>query len=76
MVELLSVNDYPIHAEHLRGLITEHVRLTQSARGEAILADWENWVCHFTLVKPKSSDINALLGHRSRSAAELRVQAQ
>ncbi|HHU8083481.1 hypothetical protein, partial [Leclercia sp.] len=25
---------------------------------------------------PKSSDVKALLGHRSRSAAELRVQAQ
>lgn len=76
MVELLSVNDLPIHAEHLRGLITEHVRLTHSTRGETILADWENWVNRFALVKPKSSDVNALLGHRSRSAAELRVQAQ
>lgn len=76
MVELLSVNELPIHAEHLRGLITEHVRLTHSSRGEAILADWEYWVSRFALVKPKSSDINALLGHRSRSAAELRVQAQ
>ncbi|MCW2257763.1 glutamate synthase (NADPH/NADH) large chain [Providencia alcalifaciens] len=76
MVELLSVNDLPIHAEHLRGLITEHVRLTHSAHAEAILADWQNWVSRFVLVKPKSSDVNALLGHRSRSAAELRVQAQ
>ncbi|EKT59992.1 glutamate synthase large subunit [Providencia sneebia] len=76
MVELLSVNDLPIHAEHLRGLITEHLHFTHSPRAEDILANWHYWLSRFTLVKPKSSDVNALLGHRSRSAAELRVQAQ
>jgi glutamate synthase (NADPH/NADH) large chain len=65
-----------IHEEHLRGLITEHVHLTGSHRGEEILADWPAWAAKFTLVKPKSSDVKALLGHRSRSAAELRVLAQ
>ncbi|TMP21112.1 glutamate synthase, partial [Pseudoalteromonas rubra] len=28
------------------------------------------------LVKPRSSDVQSLLGHRARSSAELRVQAQ
>nr|WP_081772564.1 glutamate synthase large subunit [Pantoea sp. IMH] len=76
LVEVLSVDDLAIHEEHLRGLITEHVHHTGSSRGEEILANWPAWSTRFSLVKPKSSDVKALLGHRSRSAAELRVQAQ
>ncbi|QGX90384.1 glutamate synthase large subunit [Tatumella sp. TA1] len=76
LVEVLDVASLPIHEEHLRGLITEHVQYTQSSRGEEILAHWSNWAEKFMLIKPKSSDVKALLGHRSRSAAELRVQAQ
>ena len=76
LVEVLEVADLAIHEEHLRGLITEHVQLTASSRGEEILANWPLWAPKFALVKPKSSDVKALLGHRSRSAAELRVQAQ
>lgn len=76
LVEVLSVDDLAIHEEHLRGLITEHVHHTGSSRGEEILANWPAWSSKFSLVKPKSSDVKALLGHRSRSAAELRVQAQ
>ncbi len=76
LVEVLDVAELAIHEEHLRGLITEHVQLTASTRGEEILANWPQWAPKFALVKPKSSDVKALLGHRSRSAAELRVQAQ
>jgi glutamate synthase (NADPH/NADH) large chain len=76
LVEALTIDDLAIHQEHLRGLITEHVQLTGSQRGEEILADWAAWSTKFALIKPKSSDTKALLGHRSRSAAELRVQAQ
>ena len=76
LVEILDVDQLAIHEEHLRGLITEHVQLTGSSRGEEILANWPMWAARFALVKPKSSDVKALLGHRSRSAAELRVQAQ
>ncbi|CDH24661.1 glutamate synthase large subunit [Xenorhabdus bovienii] len=76
LVEVLSIDTLAIHKEHLRGLITEHVRLTGSQHGESILENWSQWVNKFALVKPKSSDVSALLGHRSRSSAELRVQAQ
>ncbi|WP_086113276.1 glutamate synthase large subunit [Xenorhabdus beddingii] len=76
LVEVLSMGSLTIHQEHLRGLITEHVRLTGSQQGESLLENWSQWVNKFALVKPKSSDISALLGHRSRSSAELRVQAQ
>jgi glutamate synthase (NADPH/NADH) large chain len=76
LVEVLDVDQLAIHEEHLRGLITEHVQLTGSSRGEEILASWSEWVTKFALVKPKSSDAKALLGHHSRSADELRIQAQ
>ncbi|OON39275.1 glutamate synthase large subunit [Izhakiella australiensis] len=76
LVEVLNVDELPIHEEHLRGLITEHVQITGSTRGEEILANWPAFSGKFALIKPKSSDVKALLGHRSRSAAELRVQAQ
>ncbi|SFU39836.1 glutamate synthase (NADPH/NADH) large chain [Xenorhabdus koppenhoeferi] len=76
LVEVLSMDTLAIHKEHLRGLITEHVHLTGSPHGESILENWSQWVDKFALVKPKSSDVSALLGHRSRSSAELRVQAQ
>ncbi|MBI0113684.1 MULTISPECIES: glutamate synthase large subunit [unclassified Gilliamella] len=76
LVEMLDVADYSIHEEHLRGLIMEHAQLTHSSWAEEILANWEGFAKQFILVKPKSSDVKALLGHRSRSSAELRVQAQ
>lgn len=76
LVEMLNVADYSIHEEHLRGLIMEHAQLTHSSRAEEILANWEKFAKQFVLVKPKSSDVKALLGHRSRSSAELRIQAQ
>lgn len=52
--------------------------LTGSQQGERLLSQWEYWSQHFKLVKLKSSDVHALLGHprRSISIAELRVQAQ
>lgn len=76
LVDVLRITDLTIHEEHLRGLITEHVQHTQSARGENILENWSRFTSQFALVKPKSSDVKALLGHRSRSITELRIQAQ
>ncbi len=72
MVEGLSIIDLPQHQEHLRGLIARHVELTHSSIGEQVLADWENYVGKFVLVKPKANDVNALLGHKRRSVLELR----
>lgn len=74
LIEALDI-DMPIHIENLRGLINEHLEETQSERSQKILADFENWLPKFKLVKPKTSDVNQLLGHRHRSSAELRVQA-
>ena len=57
-------------------LIADHLELTGSCRAETILANFELYLPMFKLVKPKSSDVKSLLGHRARSSAELRVQAQ
>jgi glutamate synthase (NADPH/NADH) large chain len=57
-------------------LIDRHIEETGSSRAQEILADFDRWIPKFHLAKPKSADVNTLLGHQSRSAAELRVQAQ
>ena len=76
LVEIASLEQLPTHQEHLRGLIAEHLELTGSQRAEAILASFDLYLPMFKLVKPISSDLHSLLGHRARSSAELRVQAQ
>jgi glutamate synthase (NADPH/NADH) large chain len=75
-VEALSLSDLYIHQEHLRGMIDKHLEMTGSVHAENILANFDEWIPKFYLVKPKAADLNTLLGHQSRSAAELRVQAQ
>jgi glutamate synthase (NADPH/NADH) large chain len=75
-VEAISLSDLAIHQEHLRGLIAEHLDETGSAHAENILANFDEWIPKFYLVKPQAADLRTLLGHQSRSAAELRVQAQ
>lgn len=76
LVEVLSLEGLATMQEHLRGLIAEHLENTASCRAEQILANFELYVPMFRLIKPKSSDVKSLLGHRARSSAELRVQAQ
>lgn len=76
LVEGLSVDDLPMHQEHLRGLISRHVELTHSAIGERILTNWSEYVGKFVLVKPKANDVNALLGHKRRTVTELRLVTQ
>ncbi|WP_286233600.1 glutamate synthase large subunit [Thalassotalea sediminis] len=75
-IEMLSVSDYNIHTEHLRGIINEHFEETGSLRAQEILADFDKFAPMFKLIKPSATDVKTLLGHRSRSSAELRVQAQ
>jgi glutamate synthase (NADPH/NADH) large chain len=74
LIEALDI-DMTIHIENLRGLINQHFEETQSERSQQILAEFDTWLPKFKLVKPKTSDVNQLLGHRHRSSAELRVQA-
>ncbi|MDP5254569.1 MULTISPECIES: glutamate synthase large subunit [unclassified Vibrio] len=75
-VEAISLSELPIHQEHLRGLIAEHHDETGSDHALDILVNFDQWIPQFYLIKPKAADLNTLLGHQSRSASELRVQAQ
>jgi glutamate synthase (NADPH/NADH) large chain len=74
LVESLEVST-PILQEHLRSLIHQHFEATGSERAHQILSSFQSCLSKFKLVKPKTSDVNTLLGHRARSSAELRVQA-
>ncbi|MFT5813445.1 MAG: glutamate synthase (NADPH/NADH) large chain, partial [Psychroserpens sp.] len=75
-IEMLAIDELNIHQEHLRGIINQHLDETGSLRAEEILTNFATYAPLFKLVKPKAVDVRTLLGHRSRSSAELRVQAQ
>ena len=75
-IEMLPIDELNIHQEHLRGIINQHLDETGSLRAQDILTNFATYAPLFKLVKPKSVDVKTLLGHRSRSSAELRVQAQ
>jgi glutamate synthase (NADPH/NADH) large chain len=72
-IELLSLDTLSIHQEHLRGIINQHFEETGSLRAQQILHDFDNFSSLFKLIKPTATDVKTLLGHRSRSSAELRV---
>jgi glutamate synthase (NADPH/NADH) large chain len=76
LVELMSIVDKVILTEHLRGLINQHYEETGSDHAHDILSKFAEYLPKFRLVKPKTSDVKNLLGHISRSTAELRVQVQ
>lgn len=75
-IELLELDNLVIHQEHLRGIINQHFEETGSSRAQDILDNFDKFAPLFKLVKPSATDVKTLLGHRSRSSAELRVQAQ
>ncbi|GAA6203748.1 glutamate synthase large subunit [Thalassotalea sp. SU-HH00458] len=75
-IETLPIEDLTIHQEHLRGIISQHHEETGSLHAHKILNNFDAYAPLFRLVKPKATDVKTLLGHRSRSSAELRVQAQ
>ncbi len=75
-IEMLAIEDLVIHQEHLRGIINQHFEETGSLRAQEILKDFDVFAPKFKLIKPQATDVKSLLGHKSRSSAELRVQAQ
>ncbi|MDN3653363.1 glutamate synthase large subunit [Thalassotalea ponticola] len=75
-IEALELTQLTIHQEHLRGMINHHLEHTGSARAAFILENFHQFIANFKLIKPIATDVKTLLGHRSRSSAELRVQAQ
>jgi glutamate synthase (NADPH/NADH) large chain len=76
LVDIMSIEDKAILAEHLRGLINQHYEETGSEHSLSLLTNFADTLKRFKLIKPKTSDVKNLLGHISRSSAELRIQAQ
>ena len=76
LVEILTIDQKGILTEHLRGLINQHYEETGSEHSLHLLTHFAQELEKFRLVKPKTSDVNNLLGHISRSSAELQLQAQ
>ncbi len=71
LVEVIDLDDQEVLLEHLRGLIAAHGEETDSLRAEQILAGFEeHYAGLFRLVKPKTSAIATLLGHRGNSPRE------
>lgn len=71
MVEVLTLDGRAVLLEHLRGIISSHQKETGSVRAERILNGFEeHYSGLFKLVKPKSSDVSTLLGHRGNSPRE------
>ncbi|MBT0585450.1 glutamate synthase large subunit [Alteromonas oceanisediminis] len=76
LVEILDIEQKGILTEHLRGLINQHYEETGSEFSLSLLTNFSDALSKFKLVKPKTSDVKNLLGHISRSSAELQLQAQ
>ncbi|WP_299314693.1 glutamate synthase large subunit [uncultured Halomonas sp.] len=68
LVEIHRVNTETMEAyrRHLREVIEEFVAETGSARGQAILEDFSDFIRHFWLVKPKAASLNSLLAQSRR----------
>jgi glutamate synthase (NADPH/NADH) large chain len=71
MVEVLFLDGRAVLQEHLRGIINSHYLETGSGRAERLLSGFdEHYAGLFKLVKPKTSDVATLLGHRGTSPQE------
>jgi len=70
LVDVSSLENRPVLQEHLRGIISAHYDETGSHRAERILAGFEHYSTLFKLVKPRTTDISTLLGHRGTSPKE------
>ncbi len=76
LVEIVKLTKYKVLQEHLRGIISKHYDETESSRAERILAGFEEYIEYFKLVKPKTTDINSLLGRRGSSPRETLAYTQ
>lgn len=71
LIEVLNLENRAVLQEHLRGIISGHYQETGSTRAERILTGFEEqYAGLFKLVKPKTSDVETLLGHRGTSPKE------
>ncbi len=71
LVDIITIEGQAVLQEHLRGMINAHLQETGSERAERILTGFDGqYMSLFKLVKPKTSDVSTLLGHRGTSPRE------
>ncbi len=70
LVDVIAIEDQPVLQEHLRGIITAHYEETGSRRANQILSGFEYYATLFKLIKPQTTDLNTLFGHRGRAPRE------
>ena len=71
LVEVLTLAGRAVLLEHLRGILNSHFLETGSQRAERLMVAFdEHYAGMFKLVKPKTSDVETLLGHRGTSPQE------
>lgn len=67
-IHRISNEETEAHRNHLRGVIANYVEATSSAWGQEILANFDNFIGKFWLVKPKAASLEQLLNNtRTRS---------
>jgi glutamate synthase (NADPH) large chain len=57
-----------VHVQHLRGMIEQHVQVTDSVWGAQLLNDFRSYLGRFWVVKPKAAAIGSLLENLRRAA--------
>ncbi|TKA88751.1 glutamate synthase large subunit [Guyparkeria sp. SB14A] len=67
-IHRLQAAELEPHRQHLRSIIEEHARRTDSARAHQILADFDAYLQKFWLVKPKAMEIGDLLDLLEKAA--------
>ncbi len=71
LVDIITLEGQAVLQEHLRGMINAHFQETGSERAERILSGFDGqYMSLFKLIKPKTSDVASLLGHRGTSPRE------
>ena len=65
----ISTEHMEQYRAHLRSQILDYVEATNSHWGQTIFADFESYISHFWLVKPKAASLGDLLAS-SRSGAQ------
>jgi glutamate synthase (NADPH/NADH) large chain len=71
LVDIVNLEDKAVLQEHLRGMINAHFMETGSEWAERLLTGFdEQYMSLFRLVKPKTSDVSTLLGHRGNAPRE------
>ena len=68
-IERISTESMEAYKCHLREVIEEHVKETGSQRGQDILDNFADALCHFWLVKPKAASMDSLLADLQSAAA-------